>query len=103
NLGSGFWIDSSNGFTIGPQANPNWLAVTTLSPSANFWTFAPGGLSSALSGNQKYLIVAEAIAPSGLTQSSFAVGISSIQVIIDTAAPNVTITFPSPAGTPSYQ
>ena len=48
-----------------------------------------------MTGNKQYLLVAKAIAASGLSQTSFAVGISSIQVIIDTAAPKVVISRPA--------
>ena len=103
NMISGFWMASDYSFTIGPQSNPNFIPVTSLSGNATSWAFAPAGLANNLTGNQKYLLVAEAVAPSNLTQNTFTVGVSSVQVIIDTAAPNITISFPSPIGTPSYK
>ena len=91
------WMDSSFNFTLG-QTNPNFIAVTSSNTST--WSFT--GVSGKLAGNQRYLIVAKAFAPSGLSQNVFTVGVSSVQVVIDTAPPNLTITVPNPLGTNSY-
>ena len=104
NMANGLWLDNNTtNFTVGPQSNPNFVPVTYLSANATSWTYAPAVLASKLTGDAKYLLVAEALAPSGLTQNTFTVGASSIQVIIDATAPDVTISVPSPVGTPSYK
>ena len=94
-------MDNSFGFSVGPVSNPNFIPVTSSNTST--WAFNPAGLSGKLTNNQKYLIVAKAFAPSGLSQNVFAVGVSSVQVIIDNTPPTLSITEPNPGGTNSYQ
>ena len=96
---NGFWYGGSS-FN---QSSADFLAVTTLSPNATYWTYSPSGnLLSKLTDNNRYIILVQAQDLAGNIQTIFNAGISSVTITVDETNPSAIIT-PVPVNGGSYQ
>ncbi|MBI4656406.1 MAG: hypothetical protein HY746_06650, partial [Elusimicrobia bacterium] len=91
------WYDGSgfNKLQDEPYWNYTGAGNGFLSPDATSWIYSPAGLDTSFSGGVKYLILTRSTDVAGNLQESFSIGISSMIIYVDKAAPVTSITLPA--------